>query len=166
MLLRNMFFMEEVHSKALTNLQVPDVQEQQSSNPSRLLTMRTLLAYVDDQEKRNILLGRPPLPGEDLTQLEQTIAAYNTARTSRPMFTQTNPIVSEDDPLLDAIRTRPDVINVFTSLGIPWRPVMIDLKQVLAFQHIVRVDDLDERVAAACKDLNALLQLCFPSTVK
>lgn len=144
---------------------VQNVQEQQPPVSPQLLTIRALVAYVDDQEKRNILLGRHPLPGEDLTQLEETIAKYNAARASLPVFISTNPIVSEEDSLLDTIRARPDVMDAFTSLGIPWRAVMIDLRHVLAFQPAVRVDDLDERVATALKNHDALMQLCFPSNV-
>jgi hypothetical protein len=158
--------MDEQHSSEATQLEAQQVQEPQSTNSPRFHTKRTLIAYVDDQEKRNILLGRPPLPGENLTQIEQSIARYNAARTSRPRYTPTNPIVSEDDPILDKIRTRPDIINAFNPAGLSWRTVMIDLKQVLSFQPIVRVDDLDERVTAVNKDTDSLLQLCFPPNVQ
>jgi hypothetical protein len=158
--------MDEQHSSAATQLEAQQIQEPQSTNSPRFHTKRTLIAYVDDQEKRNILLGRLPLPSEDLTQIEQSIARYNAARTSRPRYTPTNPIVSEDDPILDKIRTRPDIINAFDPTGLSWRAVMIDLKQVLSFQPIVRVGDLDERVMATSKDTNLLYQLCFPPNVQ
>jgi hypothetical protein len=158
--------MDEQNTSATTHLEAQQAQEPQSANPPRLHTKRVLVAYMDDQEKRNLLLGRSPLPGEDLAQIEQSIAQYNTARTSRPRYVPTNPIVSEDNPILDKIRTRPDIINVFTPAGLSWRAVMIDLKQILSFQPIVRVDDLDERVMAASKDPDSLLQLCFPPNVQ
>src|SRR5207244_10425447 len=102
----------------------------------------------------------------DLTQIKQSIAQYNAARTSRLIYVPTNPTVSEDDPILDKIRTRPDIINAFAPAGLPWHAVMIDLKQILSFQPIVRIDDLDERITAASKDIDSLLQLCFPPNVQ
>ena len=154
--------MDEQHNNATTHLEAQQAQEPQSTNSPRFYTKRTLVAFVDDQEKRNLLLGRPPLPGENLTQIEERIERYNAARNSRPRYIPANPIVSEDDPILDRIRTRPDIINSFAPTRLPWRAVMIDLKQILSFQPIVRVDDLDERVVAASKDIDSLYQLCFP----
>lgn len=158
--------MDEQHDNATTHLEAQQAKDPQSTNSPRFHIKRTLVAFVDDPEKRKLLLGRPPLPGENLAQIEQRIERYNTARNLRPRYTPTNPIVSEDDSILDRIRTRPDIINIFAPTGLPWRAVMIDLKQVLSFQPIVRVDDLDERVMAASKDIDSLYQLCFPSNVQ
>ncbi len=141
-------------------------QQQSPAHPSSLQKFRSLIAFVDDQEKRNTLLGRQPRPGEDLTLIEQDIARYNAARVSRAKFTHLNPVVDESDPILDQIRSRPDIISVFSQQGLPWRTVMIDLKQVLSFQPIVRVDDLDERIAVAVQESNALVELLFPQNIK
>ncbi len=158
--------MDEQHANATTHLEAQQAQEPQSTNSPRFHTKRTLVAYVDDQEKRNLLLGRPPLPGENLVGIEQRIERYNAARNFRPSYTPTNTIVSEDDPTLDRIRNRPDIMNTFAPTGLSWRAVMIDLKQVLSFQPMVRVDDLDGRVMTARKDIDSLFQLCFPPNVQ
>jgi hypothetical protein len=156
--------MDEVSSNVTDNSTVQQVQ--QPANRSQFHKTRALVAYLDDQEKRNLLLGRPVLPGEDLTQIEQRIEQYNNARTSRANYSPTNPIVSDDDPILDIIRTRPEIAAAFDQLGLPYRSVMIDLKQVLSYQSIVRIDNLDERVTAATKKSDALLELCFPTTMQ
>lgn len=95
---------------------VQQFNEQQLDIRSRLQTKRVLVAYLNDQEKKNILLGRQPQLGEDLTQLRQRVANYNVARASRTKYTPTDPIVSESDPILEQIRTRPDITNTFISM--------------------------------------------------
>lgn len=143
-----------------------EAQTSQSANTPRLHTKRALVAFLDDQEKRNLLLGRQPLPGENLASLMQRIEKYNEARYSRPTYLPTNPIVSEDHPILERIRSRQDIIKTFASMGLNWHVAMIDLRQILSFQPIVRIDDLDGRVSDASKDVELLYELCFPLNVQ
>lgn len=144
-------------------LQAQVIKEQQLVNHLHLHKKRALIAFLNDQEKYNILMGRLPMLGEDLAQIETKIEQYNLARVSRLPYTPTNPIVSENDPILENIRSRPDIMQVFTSGGFEFRPVMINLKQVLSLQSTIRTDNLDERIHASQKDSTSLLQLYFPS---
>lgn len=136
---------------------------QQNASSSRFQTKRALVAYMSDQEKHNILIGQSPLLGEELAKLEKTIAQYNAARMARPKYTPITPIITESGPLLDRITSRIDVTTMFNATGMRWHPAMIDLRKILAFQPIVRVDDLDDRIGIALNDPDALLELCFPS---
>ena len=136
---------------------------QQNASSSRFQTKRALVAYMSDQEKHNILIGQPPLLGEELAKLEQTIAQYNAARMARPKYTPITPIITESSPLLDRICSRPDIISAFKSTGMPWRPVMVDLRKILSFQSVVRIDNLADRIGTALNNPDALLELCFPS---
>jgi hypothetical protein len=110
--------MEKPFASITTDLAVQPAQEQQSASSPRFHVKRALVAYMGDQEKCSILLGRSPLPNENLKHLEQSITQYNVARTSRSRYIPTSPIVSEDDPILDKIRTRPDIINTFATTGL------------------------------------------------
>src|SRR5438309_9896272 len=112
--------MDEQLDSVTTQLEAQEAQASQSANTPRFHTKRALVSYLDDQEKRNLLLGRQPLPGENLAQLVQRIEKYNEARHSRLSYTPTNPIVTKDDPILERIRTRQDIINTFAPTGLPW----------------------------------------------
>src|SRR5207244_2176014 len=62
------------------------------------------------------------------------------------------------------IKARSDIKTAFDSLGMKWEPVMVNLKEVQAFQKTVRADNLGSRLASALLNQDQLVELCFPSS--
>ncbi len=135
-----------------------------ATSSSSLQTYRALVGWMNEQEQLQTLLGRLPLPTDDLAALSASAAAYRAAVTSRPAFTPMSPLSAiEGVELLAALSVRPD-IHAFVA-GVGGRLAMVNLREVLAFQKTIRVDDLDARAAPALEDLSHLLELCFPSSL-
>src|SRR6266851_122580 len=92
---------------------------------------RALIGWLpNEQEAVQLLLGRNPLPTDDVAALQQIIADCRAAVASRPAFTPTNPIVDAgDDPMLREVKERPAVQAAFA--GLSWFPAMVNLREVL-----------------------------------
>jgi len=123
---------------------------------------RALLGWLGEQEMFNLLLGHQPLPLDDLARLQAVAAAYRAAVAAHPVFHPGNPLVNADMPALDAVAARPDVQTAFA--GMVWQPAMVDLRDVIAFQKVVNIEGLAERVAPAVTNRDHLLDLCVPTT--
>lgn len=124
---------------------------------------RALIGWLsNDQEAMQLLLGRNPLPTDDVAVLQQIISECRAAVASRPAFTPTDPIVDVgDDPMLRAVRERPEVNAAFA--GVSWFPAMVNLKEVLAFQKIINTEGLEARLASARTSKEQLFELCLPT---
>lgn len=125
---------------------------------------RALIGWLsNDQEAIQLLLGRNPLPTDDVASLQQVVFACRASVVSRPAFTPTNPIVDVgDDPTVKAIQARPDIQAAFAEFD--WYPAMVNLQEVLAFQKLINTEGLDVRLASARENKKALFELCLPTT--
>jgi hypothetical protein len=96
----------------------------------------------------------------------QVISASKLAIASRPIFRPTNPIMEiEDNPFLDAINVRPETAYlkaVIKKLGASCRFAQVNLKDVLAFQPLVRIDDIENSHVQSDISDEQLYQICFP----
>ena len=122
---------------------------------------RVLTAWLSEQEATLHLLGRQPMPQEDLTQVSQKIAISKAVLAARPVFTPGNPVVDTgDDPVLRAVKERPEVKAAFA--GQSWFPAIVNLREVLAFQKIINTEGLEARLASAKMGEEQLIELCLP----
>lgn len=137
--------------------QPPPIGEEISRRPAR-----ALMGWIEGPEAVNTLLGRTPLPTDDLPALEQEARAYRTAVAERSPFHVVDPIQEvADQNLAASITSRPDIQAAFA--GLQWCPAFVNLKEVLSFQKVVNIDGLDERIAPALHGAGDLLDLCLPT---
>jgi hypothetical protein len=120
---------------------------------------RALLGWMSDQaafEARASLV-------EDTQEAHfQVISAARAAIQARPPFVPTNPLLDlEVNAFLEAISARPEMHQIVA--GWKWRFAQVDLREVLTFQPIIRVDDLSNRIPSASLSQEQLYELCFPS---
>src|SRR5262245_27780998 len=117
---------------------------------------------MNDQEQTLILLGRQLLPTDDIEKLSQRKAGYQAAVAARPPFVSSCPFTHVEDAVLrEAMAVRPDIQNQLRELR--GELVMVNLKQILAFQPLVGTDGLEERIEPVLADARKLGELCFPS---
>ncbi len=123
-------------------------------------TYRALLAWMDDPQAVQV---RASFLTDTLENHLQAIAAAKAAVASRPAYTSTDPFPElEQSDLLEAIKARPQmniIVNGFTS----WHFAMVDLREVLAFQPVVRIDDLETRWSAFQECQEQVYEICFPT---
>jgi hypothetical protein len=122
---------------------------------------RVLLGWLPHQEAIRQLLGRNPLPQDDLTTIDQMIASAHSAVLRRPAIPVNDPVVAGDRSLLDQVVSRPEVQANFADVR--WRVEWVDLTRVLSVQKLITIDGLDLRVAGAADDPAALQELCLPA---
>jgi hypothetical protein len=122
---------------------------------------RALIGWMSEPEAITTLLGRTALANEDLSGLRKRHAEAQLAVSRLDIRQPEDPVMSDSDPLLTEIRSRPEVAANFQ--GMDWRPAMVDLRRVLTFQKIIFTDGLDERLRDS-KSPDGLFELCLPRT--
>lgn len=123
---------------------------------------RALIGWLSDQEAIHLLLGRQPLPTDDLRLLMRTVVDSKAAVAARPIFAPTNPIMDgTTDSRLMAIKERPEVQAAFA--GMNWRPAKVNLRDVLAIQKTIKTEGLEARIDPVRKNRGQLLDLCLPT---
>jgi len=132
-------------------------------------SVRCLLAWMNEGEAINALLGRLPGLGEDVQTQRATWEAARDANNARPAFRPPTAVFEELPPELRAagaaFSQRPDAIAAFQSME--WSVGMADLHEVLSFQRIVAEEQSMERVDAAIRpdDLGSIFSFCLPDPV-
>jgi len=121
---------------------------------------RALLGWMNDQEAITALLGRNPLPGEDVDHFRTRVAEARSAVAQRLPSNLEDPISEGAESQLESVGRRPEIASSFH--GMRWHPAIIDLRKVLSFQKIISVDGLTDRLEGAKEDAK-LLELCIPS---
>jgi len=122
---------------------------------------RVLLGWLHPKDAVGQLLGRNPLPQDDLTAVNQLIASAHSAVLRRPATVISDPVIEGDRSILHQVADRPEVHAAFAD--VPWRVEWIDLTRVLSVQKMITTDGLDLRVAGAADDQAALVELCLPA---
>jgi hypothetical protein len=122
---------------------------------------RVLLGWLPPKDAVNQLLGRNPMPQEDLAAVHRLIASTRSAVLSRPATVIGDPVGAGDRSLLDQVASRPEVHAAFAD--VPWRIEWVDLTRVLSVQKMITTDGLELRVAEATTDPAALVELCLPA---
>lgn len=122
---------------------------------------RVLLGWLPPKDAVNQLLGRNPMPQDDLTAVNQLVASTRSAVLQRSVTVIGDPVVAGDRSLLDQVASRPEVHAAFAD--VPWRVEWVDLTWVLSVQKMITTDGLNLRVAEATDDPDALVELCLPA---
>src|SRR5258708_5778071 len=121
---------------------------------------RGLVGWMNDTEATNFLLGRQPIPTDDLPQIQQIIKDCRAVVDARPIWKPVNPIREMNKATADAIKARPDIQAAFAPLQ--WSPAMVDLREVLSYQQIINHDGMEARVSSVSDNLEELLKFCLP----
>jgi hypothetical protein len=133
-----------------------NVSEQVFFRPARVLG-----GWLAEAEAVQVLLGRAPNAGEDVSTQRQAAAGCRAAALELPPFIVEDALRDCTDDRLTSVASRPEVIAAFHPMT--WRPALVDLTRVLSFQKLISVDGLEERVRGIdAGDLARLLDLCIP----
>jgi len=122
---------------------------------------RVLLGWLPQDEAIRQMLGRNPMPQDDLTAVNQMIASAHDAVQRRSAIAVGDPVIGGDRSLLNQVAARPEVGASFPDVR--WRVEWVDLTRVLSVQKMIATDGLDRRVAEAVDDPAALVELCLPA---
>jgi hypothetical protein len=120
---------------------------------------RALVAWMNDTEALQALLGRNLVPTDDVRPLLETLRSCRESLGSRPSYVAEEPLVDSAFPGLQAAAERSEVHASFANLG--WRPAVVDLTKILTFQKLVHVDGIEERIPGTVDEAE-LLELCIP----
>ena len=92
---------------------LPSIQgEEVAQRPLRVLT-----AWLSEQEAMVHLLGKTPMPQEDLTTISQKILACKASLEARLVFVPKYPVIDiRDDPMLQAMKEKPEIRTAFAGL--------------------------------------------------
>jgi len=124
--------------------------------------VRILLGWLADQEAAQLLMGRAPMPTDDLRPQLTAVASSRNIVAKRHEFVSEDPVCDVKHAKLQKVAERPEVQAHFH--GFTWRPTVVDLRKVLSFQKLVNVDGLDSRVGQATPaNLDELIEVCLPS---
>lgn len=133
--------------------------QQSGSQFKTLRPYRLLVSWLSDQEQAAVLSENRAL---SVTALAQKKAEHQAALAARPPYAPSSPFTPiEDVALREALAGRLDIQGSLQELS--GELIMVDLKQILAFQPGVCTEGLEERIAPALADPNQLVELCFPS---
>ncbi len=127
--------------------------------------VRSLTAWLEQNEAITTLLGHIPGPAEDTSAQKQVWEAARQVLEGRAAFRLPTPALMELPPELlergNAFRQRPDVIATFP--GLDWTVGIVDLNDVLSFQKIVVEEEVTQRAGAVIVgDLQSLFSFCLP----
>ncbi len=123
---------------------------------------RALIGWVSREEAIQLLLGRNPAPGEDLTRIEGQFDAMRAAVGKRSKLTPKRSVVDSPKLHLDleSLAQNPLLNSVFAPFS--WTLKIVDLRMVIAYQKAISIDGLDERVKPVVDDPSRLAKFCLP----
>ncbi len=123
---------------------------------------RALIGWVSREEAIQLLLGRNPAPGEDLTRIEGQFDAMRAAVGKRSKLTPKRSVVDSPKLHLDleSLAQNPLLNSVFAPFS--WTLKIVDLRMVIAYQKAISIDGLDERVKPVVDDPSRLAEFCLP----
>jgi hypothetical protein len=122
---------------------------------------RALIGFLPAPQALPILMGRGVNAGEDVAEHEQRIRLMADAVAQRPVHHWDCPEVELPQPLCDLIRSAPVVAAHMANLS--WRPGAVDLRKVGAFQSVINLHGLDERIEGLSDDMESLLDFAIPT---
>lgn len=124
--------------------------------------VRSLLGWLNHDEAIRLLLGHDPAPGEDLVHVEKLYAQQRKAVASRMQPSISTSIVESVTTDWNLEVRAQDATLRSALAGLDWSLQIVDLRRVIAYQKMVTIDGLDERIAPAQADSTQLLELCLP----
>lgn len=130
--------------------------------PIAMRATRILLAWLSDTEAVAQILGRTPMPQDDLSSIRAKIARARAAVLARPTFMAGDPVIDADRAVLDQIASRPELRAAIPDA--PWTVEWVDLTRVLSVQKLICTDALESRINAVVKgDPAAITDFCLPA---
>ena len=127
-------------------------------------TYRVLIGWTEDQW--SIQARASLITNESLEEHLQAVAACKAFVSLRPKFIPTNLITEiAENELAKTIKARPEFSYAEMAIkkaGGNCRIARVNLRDVLAFQHLVRIDNLQSRLIEGVVSDEQLLELCFP----
>jgi hypothetical protein len=129
--------------------------------PIAMRATRVLLAWLSDTEAVSQILGRNPMPQDDLGPIRAQLARARLAVRARATFTPCNPVIDADRKVLDQIAVRPELRAAIPDA--PWTVEWIDLTRILSLQKLICTDGLDLRIDAVKDDPAAIADFCLPA---
>lgn len=120
---------------------------------------RALIGWMTELEAITSLLGRNPIPTDELGSLRERHGAARAEVSALAIRAPQDPVISAEGPQLDEIARRPEVAANFP--GMDWKPALVDLRKVLSFQKVIFTDGLHDRLKAAAT-VDGLYELCLP----
>jgi len=123
---------------------------------------RALTAWLSEDEAVTALLGRNPIPTDDLAPLKQRATDKQQVVAGRERYEPVDPLVEpESRPALDAVAARPELQAAFANMD--WRVEVVNLECVLSLQKSIRLTGLDERMLPVLEDSSKLFEFCLPT---
>lgn len=125
-------------------------------------SVRLLVPWLDSREAVSSLIGfRLPVDGEDIGPALRIHRTQQSALAGRPPHNASNAAVS---PLPESLAARGEAfLRALRFDGGTVRLGIVDLAEVIAFQKVVALDAIDERVNGIREDdLDKLFDLCLP----
>jgi hypothetical protein len=131
----------------------------ETSNDDPRETNKLLIGWTNDQFA---IEARSSMITDTIKNHMQEINACRATIASRSAFVPTNPITEiEENALIKEIKTRPEIYQITS--GLEPHFTLVNLKEILTFQPLVRIDNLESRVGYASLSQEQLYELCFPS---
>jgi len=124
---------------------------------------RALIGWLTHDEAIQLLLGRNPAPGEDLSRVEQVFSKLSAAVSKRSQHQPSTSILDSATPAWDLETRMQDPLLRTAFAGLDWSLQGVDLRRVIAFQKAIKIDGLDERIAPVQADHSKLADFCLPS---
>jgi hypothetical protein len=110
-----------------------------------------------------MLLGRNPIPTDDLSALKLDIASARAAVAARQVTVSEDPRVAFDDEgRLNEVSARPEIQASFSPHN--WQAVMVDLRRVQTFQKLVNLTSRGVEVNDFDNSVDSLFEFCLPTT--
>jgi hypothetical protein len=127
--------------------------------------VRTLFAWLAQEQAVVAQLERQPRAGEDLTVQVQRWEVSRQALNARPAYQQANLVLEALPETLreraEQFRQNPDTRS--TLRGLDWELGIVDLRSVLSFQFSVTLERINQRLGGVQADQwNELFSLCLP----
>lgn len=133
--------------------------------PVAAVKSRALIGWMVRDETVAVLLGgRFPAPGEDLSKQDEIIAQAKAKINERPEYKPEDCVVDTDHGFdLESFSSNQTIATHF--FGLKWSIQVVDLTKILAYQKLVKIEGLVERVSPIISDRSdkeKLAKFCLP----
>src|SRR6266699_3428737 len=123
---------------------------------------RALIGWLGHEEAVQLLLGRAPAPGEDLSRIDAIFNQLSTSVSDRSQFEPSSSILESTISGWDLETRAQDPLLHTAFAGLDWSLQGVDLRRVIAFQKAIKIDGLEERIAPVQSDRTKLADFCLP----
>lgn len=138
----------------------------QGGTPVAFRNARTLLGWLEREKAIRMLLGHDPESEEDISDAAELYDACKHAVSKRKPHKPVQSIVKPPMSGWD-IETRAQDPTLQASLsGLDWSLQFVDLTKIIAYQHTITTDGLNDRIAPILADRSNLYEFCLPGDLE